>query len=87
MVQLRHDCDCETCDGSYVPVNGAFGGWRCTCQCHQKDRIERFQKKREEENRIITETREEIESLYEKNLISEKAYNKMRELLKTSKGI
>ena len=40
MVQLRNNCDCETCTGGETPErpNGeiVFGGWRCTCLCHQK---------------------------------------------------
>jgi hypothetical protein len=38
MVQLRNDCDCKTCKGGSKPHGGrdnVFGGWICTCPCHQ----------------------------------------------------
>jgi hypothetical protein len=40
MVQLRHDCDCKTCSGGESPPAGQYGGWKCTCQCHSKQRLE-----------------------------------------------
>ena len=35
MVQLRHNCNCDTCTGGeHTP--GSFGGWRCMCSCHHE---------------------------------------------------